>query len=139
MRRGAVSRSAGGPHPSNRTRGFRKARGFLVLAGPDVSVPDTDRAPLALRRTWARPSRKVYAVDPLVCPRCGATMQIIAVIDHAGGIYRILSHLNRLSPGDGPRAPPQRGVSSSATQASTGLTELISEPVLDALPWPAFA
>ena len=31
-----------------------------------------ERAPLEIRRSWARLIRQVYEVDPLVCPRCGA-------------------------------------------------------------------
>ena len=86
---------------------------------------------------WARLIRKIYTADPLRCPRCGATMRVIAVIDQEEVIYRILSHLNLLSPGDGPRAPPPRG--SSAAPATTGRRELIYEPVFEDLPWPESA
>ena len=64
-------------------------------------------------------------MDALLCPRCGATMKEIAVIDQEEVIYRILAHLHLLAPGDGPRAPPK----------SAGLRELIYEPVFDDLPW----
>ena len=59
--------------------------------------------------------------------------RVIAVIDQEGVIYRILSHLNLLSPGDGPRAPPKSVI--SASPASAGLRELSYEPVFDDLPW----
>jgi hypothetical protein len=47
--------------------------------------------PLALRmveeeekripsRGWAEMNRKVYEVDPLLCPKCGATMKVIALL-----------------------------------------------------------
>ena len=119
---------------SNRTRGFRKAHGLLDPATPAVAAAEADRTPLALRRTWARLIRKIYEADPLLCPRCGGTMKVIAVIDQEEVIYRILSHLNLLAPGDGPRAPPH-----------SGLRELIYEPAFDLpvrrtqtgdLPWP---
>ncbi|MBI4572437.1 MAG: hypothetical protein HY713_04015 [candidate division NC10 bacterium] len=42
-----------------------------------------ERAPLEIRRSWTRLIRQVYEVDPLVCPRCGGTMKIIAVIEPA--------------------------------------------------------
>ncbi len=93
---------------SNRTRGFRKARGLLPPGGSVHQIPrPADAAPLAVRRSWARLIYKGYEVDPLLCPRCGASMKVIAVIEDAEVIYRILSHLNLLAPGDGPRAPPR--------------------------------
>lgn len=122
---------------SNRTRGFRQAHGLLVPVTPVVPVTEADHAPLGIRRTWARLIRKIYTADPLRCPRCGATMRVIAVIDQEEVIYRILSHLNLLSPGDGPRAPPPRGP--SAAPATPGRRELIYEPVFEDLPWPESA
>ncbi len=47
---------------SNRTRDFCQARGLLVPAAPHVPVPDADRVPLALRRTWAHLIRQTYEV-----------------------------------------------------------------------------
>jgi hypothetical protein len=38
---------------SNRTRGFRKARGLLPPVTPDQPTGEAERSPLALRRTWA--------------------------------------------------------------------------------------
>jgi hypothetical protein len=50
---------------SNRTRGFRKRHGLLAKAEAADRVPGTDdRAPLEVRRSWARLIRKVYEVDP---------------------------------------------------------------------------
>jgi len=51
---------------------------------------------------WACLIRQVYEVDPLLCSLCGATMKVIAVIEDEEVVYRILAHLNLLSPGDGP-------------------------------------
>ena len=39
-----------------------------------------------------------YEVDPLECTHCGNTMRIIAFIDDAGLIERILRHLNLWDP-----------------------------------------
>jgi hypothetical protein len=39
--------------------------------------------------TWARLMHKVYEVDPLQCPKCGAPMQVIALIDGAD-VIRLL-------------------------------------------------
>jgi hypothetical protein len=37
--------------------------------------------------------RRIYEVDPLVCPRCGGTMRIIAFITEPRVIGAILRHL----------------------------------------------
>jgi hypothetical protein len=50
------------------------------------------------KTTWARLIQKVYEVDPFECPNCGATMCIIAFIEDADIIERILRHLNVSDP-----------------------------------------
>ena len=57
---------------------------------------------------WARLLRKVYEVDPLACPRCSATMRVIAVITAPAVIDRILRHLRETGGDDlfAARAPP---------------------------------
>ena len=50
-----------------------------------------DRA--ALRRRWAEMIRRVYEVDPLVCPRCGGEMRVVGFITQPALIKRILDHL----------------------------------------------
>ena len=52
-------------------------------------APKKDRA----KATWARLIRKVYEVDPLECPKCKGSMRVIALIEDAGVIRRILEHL----------------------------------------------
>jgi hypothetical protein len=67
---------------SNRTRGYRKHHDLLGEAR--VMAPASGgeaRAPLEVRRSWARLIRQVYEVDPLLCSRCGGTMKVIAVIE----------------------------------------------------------
>ena len=57
-------------------------------------------------------------------------MKVIAVIEDEEVIYRILAHLNLLSPGDGPRAPP--GVLSSVASSVNNVPrEPTYEPVYD--------
>ena len=34
----------------------------------------------ALRQSWARLIQTVYEIDPLVCPKCGHEMRVIAII-----------------------------------------------------------
>jgi hypothetical protein len=44
---------------------------------------------------WAEMIRKVYEVDPMVCPQCGGTMKIIAFITEYTAVDRIIDHLKR--------------------------------------------
>jgi hypothetical protein len=37
--------------------------------------------------------RKVYEVDPLICPQCGAEMKLIALIEDHVVIDKIIRHL----------------------------------------------
>ncbi len=48
--------------------------------------------------------KRVYEVDPLVCPKCGAEMRVVAVILDPPVITKILDHLAKRAR-DG-RAPP---------------------------------
>ena len=45
------------------------------------------------KASWARLIQKVYEFDPLKRLNCGATMHIIALIDDAEVVERILKHL----------------------------------------------
>lgn len=73
------------------------------------TLPAEPGSPEARRRSaWARVLRKVFEVDPLLCPRCGAAMRAIAWITDPAVIDRILAHRQREgldSPFDA-RAPP---------------------------------
>ena len=60
-----------------------------VDQAPEDSVAIAARA----RSIWARLIHKVYEVDPLTCPKCHAPMSVIALIDDAQVIERILKHL----------------------------------------------
>lgn len=44
------------------------------------------------RRSWARLLRRIYEVDPLVCPRCGIELKIVGVITDPAVVDRILAH-----------------------------------------------
>ena len=60
----------------------------------------------------ARLIHKAYEVDPLACPKCGTQMHVIALIDDATVIRRILEHLRRWAPRHArknQRAPPADG------------------------------
>ena len=55
----------------------------------------------ARKRAWARLLAKVYEVDPFMCPKCGADMKVIAVIEDPDDLKRILRHLVKVG-----RSPP---------------------------------
>jgi len=94
-----------------------KVRRTRIPQKPDLPPPtlpatsdDGEDPPLlkARKASWARLLRHIFEVDPLLCPRCGRTMEVISVITDPAIIDRILRH-NRekgiLSPLE-PRPPP---------------------------------
>ena len=42
---------------------------------------------------WAAMIRKVYEVDPMICPKCGGRMKIVAFITEVSVVDRIIDHL----------------------------------------------
>jgi hypothetical protein len=58
------------------------------------------------RRAWARLIRKVWAADPLACPKCGGRLRIISFIEDPAVIEKILRHLKLWNPLT--RPPPPR-------------------------------
>ncbi len=95
---------------STRCRGER-AR--AVVPATVVQPPEDGQVVAArAKSTWARLIHKVYEVDPLECTKCGAPMHVIALIDDAAVIRRILEHLGRWAPRQVrqiQRAPPKDG------------------------------
>ena len=82
---------------SHRSPAPETNRGFEPLDdGEEVTVDERKRA-------WARMLAKVYEIDPLVCPKCGSVMKIIAVVQDPVEIRDILAHLVKTG-----RAPPTR-------------------------------
>jgi len=58
-----------------------------------------------LRRRWRELIKRIYEVDPLLCPRCHAEMRIVAfIVDHEV-VDKILRDLRRKELERG-RAPP---------------------------------
>ena len=79
---------------SNRARGER-AKEASPHAGAALPAPceqpSTEFAARAV--TWARLIRKVYEADPLECPKCKGPTRVIALLEAAAVIRRILEHL----------------------------------------------
>ena len=44
-------------------------------------------------KSWARLIKKIYEVDPLICPVCGGNMRIIAFIEDYKVVKKILDYL----------------------------------------------
>ena len=61
----------------------------------------------ALRRSWARLIKRIYEVDPLLCPSCGGAMKVIAFITEHEVVDAILRHLERGEAKEA-RGPPRR-------------------------------
>jgi hypothetical protein len=74
-------------------------------ANPEPAAEPAHRR--AARHTWALLLARIYEVFPLVCPRCGGAMRIIAFITDASTICNILVHLGE--PTAPPRIAPARG------------------------------
>jgi hypothetical protein len=95
---------------SNRSRGERRKRavaaGLMPAAAPEPAPPATE-APRLSKANWARFIKKVYEADPLLCPRCSREMRIVAFIQEAPVVFRILLHLGLL--GLDASAPAERG------------------------------
>jgi len=54
-------------------------------------------------------SRRIFEVDPLLCPQCGVEMKRVAVIQDVGVVDRILAHLRRIGGNDPWEGTAQRG------------------------------
>ena len=86
---------------SHRARGARRERGSEAVEQGSAST--------ARSRSWARLLRKIFEVDPLLCPQCNVEMQIVSVIEEAPVIDRFLRHLARIGGNDPHEGTAQRG------------------------------
>ena len=104
---------------SSRQRGKRRKANGDAVEEPLVMVDPKPEAIRKAKRRWAELLRRIFEVDPLVCPRCGDEMRIVALITEAKTIDRILDHLRRTQTSHRrQRAPPRRWKSAAST-AST--------------------
>ena len=71
-------------HRGKRRKAQQAANPLLIIEQEEPFVPS---------KGWAEMIRKVYEVDPLVCPRCGGQMRIIAFIENHKTIDKIIRHL----------------------------------------------
>jgi hypothetical protein len=61
-------------------------------AAPEWKPSPADEAAATTRASWARLMRRVFEVDPLLCPRCGHRLGIVAWITEPQVVARILKH-----------------------------------------------
>jgi len=81
-----------------------KVRKAQMDKHPSIIVEEEN--PRVPRRGWAEMIRKVYEVDPLVCPQCGGQMKVIAFITDYAVVDRIINHLKLTFVAERP-PPPQ--------------------------------
>ena len=79
--------------------------GATVPNAPDEVAESAHRK--AARYVWALLLARIYEVLPLVCPKCGGDMRIIAFINEGPAIREILGHLGK--PTSAPSLAPARG------------------------------
>jgi hypothetical protein len=74
---------------SNVCRGKRKRQNInetdFIIAGDEYTK--------GCNKSWARLIKKIYEVDPLICPQCGSQMRIIAFIEDYKVVKKILDWL----------------------------------------------
>ena len=70
-------------------------RGKKKKAGVDPSCPPIieDEASFIPSSGWAEMIKKVYEIDPLICPKCGGQMRVIAFITDYSAMDRIITLL----------------------------------------------
>lgn len=79
---------------SNAARGKRKKLGMDDTETPAIIEQEADTPyRKKCRANWARLIQKIYETDPLTCPECSGAMRILAFIEEAPVIRRILEHL----------------------------------------------
>ena len=83
---------------SSRARGERAKREATTTIAP-TNRDDSPHAK-ARRRSWARLIRRIFEVDPLLCPKCKVEMRPVAVIQDIPVVDRILAHLRRIGGND---------------------------------------
>lgn len=87
-------------------RGKKEDGNLLIVRKPLFKKRD-------FRLNWARLIKKIYEADPMRCPKCGGAMRIIAFIEQAPVIEKILRHLGLWETPS--RAPPRKEVTREDT------------------------
>jgi len=86
---------------SNAHRGKIRKAGS-ALSHPPIIEEEPDYVP---SKGWAEMTRRVYEVDPLLCPACGGQMSIISFIEDHKVIDKIIAHLKLTFEAERPPPP----------------------------------
>jgi hypothetical protein len=78
-------------HYSHRARGARKKK--ATPPSTPVLLPSPDDQPRKASRAWAALTKRVFEVEPLLCPKCGSRMRIKSFITNPLEIKRLLGNL----------------------------------------------
>ncbi|MFH1096679.1 MAG: transposase, partial [Candidatus Desantisbacteria bacterium] len=105
---------------SNKSRGMRKKSG--KVEDTPLRIESQQVSSVECRLRWANLIKKIYEIDPLICPACGGQMKIISFIQEREVIEKILNHLGLLD--QYTHSPPQKIPS----------TEIRYEPFYDDFP-----
>ena len=109
--RAAVTALAGAkdeaPRPTAMTEAIPATAAGSTLPNTPAEMPDEPPHRKAARYVWALLLARIYEVLPLVCPKCGGDMRIIAFINEGPVIREILGHLGE--PISAPPLAPARG------------------------------
>jgi len=89
---------------SNAARGKRRKLDQPAEAEDSAAADPTPSEVSNLKRCWAELLRRVYEVDPLLCPKCGSQIKVIAFITEPQVIRRIVDCLEKK--GRTQRPPP---------------------------------
>ncbi len=79
------------------------------------------------RYLWAMLLARIYNLFPLLCPECGAEMQVIAVIQDKPVIYKILTSIGEVI--EPPVLSPARGPPSWIDYNQDELTDDNGQPI----------
>ncbi len=87
---------------------------------PETAAASGDRAASAggRNRSWATLMQRTFGLDVLACPRCGGRLRLIALIEQAAVIARLLGHLGLATEVPEPRparSPPDDTWSDEST------------------------
>jgi hypothetical protein len=78
---------------SNAARGKRHKAEAKSKPIPPSTAGEHQPKPSQNRLSWARLIRRIYSVDPLLCPYCGAEMKIVAFVVEPQSLRRLLRSL----------------------------------------------
>jgi len=97
---------------ANAHRGKVRKAGMSSLM---LRMSEEERKPVP-SKGWAAMIRKVYEVDPMLCPKCGGPMKVVAFITDYVAVDRIIDHLKLVFAAEKP--PPSRVLTEVALMAA---------------------